>query len=149
MLKFSCSILGFNVNDKLQKQTFSTQNKSKTISITEHPKQNHNSNYLKLSVRLKDSGISNLLAPTTPTGKITGISLNRNGEWFRIPEQYGFHTFLLQYKNKVYLSRFSKQCYWVREIINFTGGGRLIGWWASQEDWFWSFKLVEAKFNVL
>ena len=80
MLKFSCSILGFNVNDKLQKQTFSTQNKSKTISITEHPKQNHNSNYLKLSVRLKDSGISNLLAPTTPTGKITGISLNRNGE---------------------------------------------------------------------
>ena len=52
MFKVSFSILGFKVN----------------------------SNYLKLSVRLKDSGISDLLAPTTPTAKISGISLNWRGE---------------------------------------------------------------------
>ena len=38
MLMFSFSILGFKVNYKLQKQTFSTQNKPKAISIIEHPK---------------------------------------------------------------------------------------------------------------
>ena len=40
MLKFSFSILRVKVNYKLQKQTFSTQNKPKTISITEQPKHN-------------------------------------------------------------------------------------------------------------
>ena len=103
MFKVSFSILGFKVN----------------------------SNYLKLSVRLKDSGISDLLAPTAPTVKISGISLNWRGEWFRIHEQYGFNNFLLQYKNKEQLSGFSKQGCVVREMIIFCCG--VIWRWASEE----------------
>ena len=35
---FHLTYWNFKVNCKLQKQTFSTQNKPKTISITQHPK---------------------------------------------------------------------------------------------------------------
>ena len=106
--------MGFKVNYKLQNQTFSTQNKPKTISITGHPKH-------KIIIQITRNCLLDLLPPTIPTGKITDISLSWRGERFRIFKQYGFHTFLLQYKNKVHLELYqmSKMEYFTKMVNSF------------------------------